>query len=490
MCTTSGKQAGTACVIFEKMDGVLQKHGISWDNCISLSVDNTSVNMGRNNSLRSRVLIKNPSVYVIGCPCHIIHNTSSKAAEALTGLTGFDIEDLAVDISYWFQGSTKRKAGLEEFCIFCDTTYKEVVAHCSTRWLSLEKAITRILELYNSLASYFISNDESQARFKRLHDKFSKPMTEIYLLFFQSVIPTFTRFNQLLQREDPSIYLLHSQIRAFVKNIICRFIIPQEIVKAKGDATKVNCSIQLEDDKVHIGMVTRSKLRKLLEEGDISPTEVSKFMKGVRAFYETSVSYALGHLPFDDELLENATFVDITMRTKAAFSQVTYFVERFSGLLPYSDLKKQDLLFAQFAEFQIMPDNEIPLHIWNDAKVYEKQDSDAEQTEYYRMDILWGYLGSIKDQVTGQFKYKMIANVAILVLTIPHSNADEERVFSLVRQNKTDFRRSLSLDETLSSILTVKMASEEPCYKFEPPSAVVQQSKKVTRQYNQKHNKQ
>ena len=48
-------------------------------------------------------------------------------------------EDLAVDVSYWFDKSTKRKAGFGEFCVLCDTTYKEVVSHVSTRWLALKK---------------------------------------------------------------------------------------------------------------------------------------------------------------------------------------------------------------------------------------------------------------------------------------------------------------------------------------------------------------
>ena len=65
---------------------------------VCLSVDNTSVNMGVQNSLCSRIRGKNIQTYVLGCPCHILHNTSAKAATALSDATGFDIEDLAVDI--------------------------------------------------------------------------------------------------------------------------------------------------------------------------------------------------------------------------------------------------------------------------------------------------------------------------------------------------------------------------------------------------------
>ena len=46
-----------------------------------------------------------------------------------------------------------------------------------------------------------------------------------------------------------------------------------------------------------------------------------------------------------------------------------------------------------------------------------------------------------------------------LLQTLPHSNANEEQVFSLIIQNKTDLRSTLSIDGTLASTLTVRMAS-------------------------------
>ena len=114
-------------------------------------------------------------------------------------------------------------------------------------------------------------------------------------------------------------------------------------------------------------------------------------------------------------------------------------MEHFSELLPYSNVKSQELLFVQFTQFQTVQDSSIPIHIWNDAKV-QKKDSDRGTVEYHRMDILWAYLDSVKDAVTGQPAYSVLAKVAKLVLTLPHSNADEERVFSLIGQNRTDFR--------------------------------------------------
>ena len=62
-----------------------------------------------------------------------------------------------IDLFYWFEKSTKRKANLSEYCTFCDTDYRKIVKHVNTRWLSLEKATTRTLQQYDALKSYFLS---------------------------------------------------------------------------------------------------------------------------------------------------------------------------------------------------------------------------------------------------------------------------------------------------------------------------------------------
>ena len=44
-------------------------------------MDNTSVNLGKRNSIMTRVHLRNSSIYIMGCPCHIVHNVAMKASE-------------------------------------------------------------------------------------------------------------------------------------------------------------------------------------------------------------------------------------------------------------------------------------------------------------------------------------------------------------------------------------------------------------------------
>ena len=81
-----------------KMDDVLQSNHIPWSNCVGAGVENTSVNLGKNNSMRTRVLQQNPSTYFMGYPCHIVHNVALKASGRF-----FQVGDITIII--WLHGT-------------------------------------------------------------------------------------------------------------------------------------------------------------------------------------------------------------------------------------------------------------------------------------------------------------------------------------------------------------------------------------------------
>ena len=104
------------------------------------------------------------------------------------------------------------------------------------------------------------------------------------------------------------------------------------------------------------------------------------------------------------------------------------------------------------------------------------------------MDTVWAYLSGMKN-VDSSPRFKLLSKVARLVLGIPHSSAGEERVFSLIRQNKTPGRSSLNSDGTLSSMIQIKLANSDPCTKWEPSKDLLKAAKSATKQYNDMHKK-
>ena len=101
--TCVGVLSGTAESIFGKMHEVFVSNDICWSKCIGLSVDNTSVNIGKHNSIMARVLQENPAIYINGCPCHIVHNMMQKASVAFTQVKDYynSITTIHVHVNRW-----------------------------------------------------------------------------------------------------------------------------------------------------------------------------------------------------------------------------------------------------------------------------------------------------------------------------------------------------------------------------------------------------
>ena len=102
-------------------------------------------------------------------------------------------------------------------------------------------------------------------------------------------------------------------------------------------------------------------------------------------------------------------------------------------------------------------------------QIYKKNKNSDE----YQIDIIWNYLYQMRSPVASNYRLRFLFNVARLVLVTLHSNAGIERVYALVNKNNVEGtdRNSLDIEESLSSILVVKLALPEAffnCHDFKP----------------------
>ncbi len=480
MCVTSSSTAESIySSLNSKLEELLQCSS-PWDLCSAVGVDNTSVNIGVRDSIKTRVLQQNSAIFFNGCPCHIIHNAARKSSDEFCRSCTFDVEELCIDIFYWFDKSTKRKNSLQSYCTFCDQDYRAVVKHVSTRWLSLEQAVERILKQYESLKSYFRSEDEPQPRFKRLSDHFNNSMTEVYLLFFQNALSCFTQANQFLQKEEPLVHVLQPQLLSLLKKIFGKFIKPSVLSVHVNSDTLVNVSFsdmsnQLADKDLAIGFLTKQTLNQLYEEGDISEVQKKSFYKAARHFLMSAVDYLIKWCPFNEELMTHATWLDFERRLEKNFDSVEYFVHKFPKILGNINIDK---LSEEFINYQMLCSNDIPSSVKSRANL---QDEDP-----HRVDYLWGYLRTLQEPGTNHKAFGLLFRVAELIMTIPHSNAGEERIFSLINKNKTPSRSSLQLEGTLSSLIIVKTHISN-ALTWQPTEAMLEKAKGATRTYNEQH---
>ena len=57
-------------------------------------------------------------------------------------------------------------------------------------------------------------------------------MTEVYLLFLQSLLPVFNQASKFLQREEPLVHILLQQLYSLLKKVVGRYVKPSVLVES------------------------------------------------------------------------------------------------------------------------------------------------------------------------------------------------------------------------------------------------------------------
>ena len=190
----------TGETLFQAIAQVLEARSIPWRNVIGFASDSASVMVGKRNSVLSRVIQQQGDVFSMGCVCHL---AALCAAAGLKQLP-LSIDDLLVDIFYHFKHSSKRHA---EFSLvlkdFDGIAPVRVLKHCSTRWLSLERAVNRLLLLWPALFAYFNRElDNSDAdHVKRVEEAMSKVEIKLFCQFVAFALKPLNKFNTAFQQD-------------------------------------------------------------------------------------------------------------------------------------------------------------------------------------------------------------------------------------------------------------------------------------------------
>ena len=74
--------------------------------------------MESQNSIKSKIIENNTSVFVAECSCHLAHLAATRGGLAFKNVTNFDVEDHQVDLYYFFKNNTQQKRILLEYMEF------------------------------------------------------------------------------------------------------------------------------------------------------------------------------------------------------------------------------------------------------------------------------------------------------------------------------------------------------------------------------------
>ena len=116
---------------------------------------------------------------------------------------------------------------------------------------------------------------------------------------------------------------------------------------------------------------------------------------------------------------------------------------------------------------------------WISFTILSEPSLPAVVTEQETAEQQWQMMGQMTDH-NGSLRFKNLATVMLAILLIPVSNCACERIFSLVRRNKTDFRGTMGSD-TLSALMVLKSGRQHPCHQTPLPEEPLRICKSATK---------
>ena len=176
--------------------------------------------------------------------------------------------------------------------------------------------------------------------------------------------------------------------------------------------------------------------------------EVMGFLEHVQLFYVEAATQIKQRFPIDDPIIKCLGFLNPDTLHSTKVADVLQIASKFPNVVSIEDLRKLD---DEWRELQFIDRSDLP--------------------EYsgHRVDVgtFWGSVGNIRDG-SGGLRFPTVGKLTKSLLSIPHSNADVERIFSHVNLIKVKQRNQLKTS-TLDALLMVKQGLPcESCVKFCP----------------------
>ena len=235
-----------------------------------------------------------------------------------------------------------------------------ILKHSTTRWLSLQRCIKRLLDQWPALYSYFDRQSDIEPtndRVQRVAKRLSDPEVKLICHFVSFAMKPFNTFTTAFQTHASRIGTLQSDVYKLLQTYMSNFIEPRVLQECVSVTTVdfTDADNQLTDDELGIGTSTRLLLCGELEDDIVGTRKEAHFFSSVRTFYERAVSKILAKFPFANETKELA-FLDPRNREKTSINGLIWLANRFTTFTA----DEIDDLVTEFRDYRAISDSALP----------------------------------------------------------------------------------------------------------------------------------
>lgn len=307
-----------------------------------------------------------------------------------------------------------------------------------------------MLSQYNALKLYFTQQAyENVLHADAILEKLNKPDVKLYLDFLAYVLPFFNNLNVIMQSEKPKIHKIFDEVVCTLKTIMECFIRPEKITNVYEIEYK-NPGNFLNINDIYFG-------------ASINTSQVDNhILHSVKIkcldFYIESVKQILLRFPLKNSILEKIKFIDPKVVKSKTIFTISHIALLFPNLIEEEEI--QDL------------DNE-----WRLLRNFPMEDVSDDVI------LFWKDIGQVKIGDDSP-KFPILVRFVFQLLTLPHSSAAVERIFSQINLTKTQFRNKLKTKTVEGILHTKSLIRSNNCYDFVINKGLISKLEKSTTLYS------
>ena len=192
--------------IFNAVDIYIRTKSLDWLKCIGIRTDGARAMCGRNSSVVTKILERNPNASWTHCNLHRAALVSKHLSDNFK-----NVLNTSVKIVNFIKSKPLQSRLFEKMCEEMGSNHRTLLLHTEIRWLSRGKVLTRLGELREEVAMFL----EGKCDFaKCLRD-------EEFILRLTYLADIFSKLNKLnlYLQGTQGIFEVHDKIRGFMKKL-------------------------------------------------------------------------------------------------------------------------------------------------------------------------------------------------------------------------------------------------------------------------------
>ncbi|XP_072156624.1 uncharacterized protein [Bemisia tabaci] len=424
-------------------------------NMVGLGSDGPNVMTGVHKGLHKLFKDEIPHLFSLKCTCHSLAIVASNACEELPK----EVEALLREAYGYLQHSCKRLIKVKEFQDFVGVKPHKILKFFDVRWLSLERCVDRFLEQWSALRLFFQSEvlEEKSEAAKPILQKFNA-VNKLYLMFLKSTLPLLTDLNLEFQSERPKVHKIYSSVTTLYELILSFYMKPEHLAKNDVETYKYKDPQYFKPLKdIFVGGEANAALSN--QNKNLPSDLLQGFRTKCLNFYVKLCSEIQRVFPFNsNEMKVSKSFSFLKPQNIQGINSISSAASfTFTNHLNI-DFTKIDLEFLKLKR----------LEVFNEEKFHE-------------MPLLafWQKVALLKKGDNSE-AFPLINKLVRYILTLPHSSAAVERIFSAVNLNVTKLRNQLDTDTT-DAIIQAKAyikINQAACYNVPVPISMIDRHNK------------